>query len=430
MQLAVLGLNHKTVPVNIREQFSISPSGIHSGLHHLDIYDGIQEAVILSTCNRTEIYAVLGDGAAGAASLKKFFLDLSGNSQAEDAYFYYYTDRECIRHLFEVSSSLDSLVIGESQILNQVKNAYSLALRAKSTGTLLNTLFHRAITTGKRVRAETHISYNAVSVSYAAVQLAQKVWGTLEGKTALIFGAGQMAELTVRNLVGKGLQTVFVANRHLDRAVKLAETLGGKAVPFDNALETSESADILITSTGSSQYIIQPWEARLLMVRRNQRPLVIIDIAVPRDVDPECGKIQGLQLYNIDDLEAVVADNIRFRQGEAEQARRIVQEELDALEERFQYLSCRPVMVSLSDKAEHIRKREIRRALSKLPDISDEEKRIMDHMTRMIVRKMLREPMMHLNESAGTDQESVYKSAVTSLFRLNVRKENLLAKSN
>jgi glutamyl-tRNA reductase len=216
----------------------------------------------------------------------------------------------------------------------------------------------------------------------------------------------------------------------LDRAVKLAETLGGKAVPFDNALETSESADILITSTGSSQYIIQPWEARLLMVRRNQRPLVIIDIAVPRDVDPECGKIQGLQLYNIDDLEAVVADNIRFRQGEAEQARRIVQEELDALEERFQYLSCRPVMVSLSDKAEHIRKREIRRALSKLPDISDEEKRIMDHMTRMIVRKMLREPMMHLNESAGTDQESVYKSAVTSLFRLNVRKENLLAKSN
>ncbi|MDU7216598.1 MAG: glutamyl-tRNA reductase, partial [Dialister sp.] len=207
--LAVLGLNHKTVAVDIREQFAISEESAGDGLHHLKDQEAIREAVILSTCNRTEIYAVLRDEKA-KQDLYKFFLTLSGNSDAKEEYFFYYTGKECIRHLFEVVSGLDSMVIGESQILNQIKTAYTLALSEKATRTILNTLFHRAIRTGKRVRTETQISTSAVSVSYAAVKLAEKILGTLENKKVLVFGAGDAAELLVKNLQGKGLKEVVV----------------------------------------------------------------------------------------------------------------------------------------------------------------------------------------------------------------------------
>lgn len=206
MQLIVLGLNHKTVSVEVRERFSISVDSINNGLRHLETYEGISEAVVLSTCNRTEIYAVVEDAKENKQSIKEFFMDLasSNSDEAKDEYFYYYVDKECIKHLFAVASSLDSLIIGEGQILSQVKRAYAMAREAEATNTILNTLFHRAITTGKRVRTETRIAYNAVSVSYAAVQLALKIFGTLENSNTLIFGAGQMAELTARNLMGKG----------------------------------------------------------------------------------------------------------------------------------------------------------------------------------------------------------------------------------
>ncbi|WP_296096480.1 glutamyl-tRNA reductase [Dialister sp.] len=223
MQLVVLGLNHKTVSVDIREQFAISEESARSGLRHLDEQEGIEEAVVLSTCNRTEIYAVLKDSSA-RKTLEQFFLALSGNSEAKKEYFFYFEGEACIRHLFEVASGLDSMVIGESQILNQIKTAYTMALAEKATKTILNTLFHRAITTGKRVRTETRISYSAVSVSYAAVKLAEKILGGLDDRTAMVFGAGEAAELLVKNLQGKGLKNVKVANRHMDKA----EALPGK----------------------------------------------------------------------------------------------------------------------------------------------------------------------------------------------------------
>lgn len=428
MQLVVLGLNHKTVSVDIREQFAISEESARSGLRHLDEQEGIEEAVVLSTCNRTEIYAVLKDSSA-RKTLEQFFLALSGNSEAKKEYFFYFEGEACIRHLFEVASGLDSMVIGESQILNQIKTAYTMALAEKATKTILNTLFHRAITTGKRVRTETRISYSAVSVSYAAVKLAEKILGGLDDRTAMVFGAGEAAELLVKNLQGKGLKNVKVANRHMDKAeALLVKTIGGEAVPFKSALSHADDVDIIVTATGASQYIVKAWDVRNLMMRRNTRPLVAIDIAVPCDIEPEVGDIRNVTLYNLDDLQEIVANNIRLRKEEAERAEVIVQEEIDSIEDRFKYLSTRPVMVSLSDKAEAIRERELRHGLAKIEGLTEEDKKVLSHMTHMIVRKILREPMMHLNEYAGTEWESEDKSAVSRLFKLDVRKGQQLEK--
>ena len=378
MVLAVLGLNHKTVSVDIREKFSISEESARDGLLHLSEQEGIKEAVVLSTCNRTEIYAVLKDE-DDKEELYHFFLTLSGNSKAEKEYFFFYTGTECIRHLFRVVSGLDSMVLGESQILNQIKTAYTGALAVHATRTILNTLFHRAITTGKRVRTETRISTSAVSVSYAAVKMAEKILGSLEGKKALVFGAGDAAELLVKHLQGRGLR--------------------------------------------ATQYIVKAWDVRNLMMKRNNKPLVVIDIAVPCDVEPEVGNIKNVTLCNIDALQEIVENNIKFREAEAERAAIIIEEEIKSILDRFIYLGTRPVMVSLSEKAEQIRQRELRRAMGKLPDLKEEERRVIEHMTHMLVRKMLREPMTYLHEHAGTEKESAGKSAVETLFSLDTGKE-------
>ena len=419
MQLVVLGLNHKTAPVDVRERFSITKQAVRNGLSHLDAYEGISEAVVLSTCNRTEVYAVVDDAAEDTETLKQFLFDLTGTEEDIDEYLYDFVDTACIRHLFEVTSSLDSLILGEGQILSQVKDAYAMARTASATSTVLNTLFHRAMKTGKRVRTETRIAYNSVSVSYAAVELARKELGDLSASNALIFGAGKMAELTAQHLVSRGVQKIYVANRHIEKAEELAEEFGGEAVPFEGALKRAPDVDVIVTSTGAPHYVVKPWETRQLMTRRRGRPLFFIDIAVPRDVDPEVGEIKGVTLYNIDALESVVDAHVEARRREAVEARRIVEEELAAIEARFQYLSLRPLMALLSERCERIRVREVRRARSKLLDLTKQERRQIEHMTRMIVRKILRMPMMKLNASAGTEQEAFYTHAMRALFKLD-----------
>lgn len=419
MQLVVLGLNHKTAPVEVRERFSITKENICKGLRHLDEYESLNEAVVLSTCNRSEMYAVVDDIDVDMPTIKQFLFDLTGNEECIDDYLYCYVDSECIEHLFRVASSLDSLVIGEGQILSQVKQAYALARGAETTSTVLNTLFHRAIATGKRVRTETRIAYNAVSVSYAAVELAKEIFGSLMASSVLIFGAGKMAELTAQHLVSKGAQKIYVANRHIEKAEELAARFDGEAVPFDKAFKQAVNADVVVTSTGAPHYVVKPWETQQLMTKRKGRPLVFIDIAVPRDVDPDVADIKGVSLYNIDDLEAVVDENIKERKHEAKRANKIVKEEAAALIDKFQYLSFRPLMALLSEKAERTRRREVKRAMTKLPDITEEEHRAIEHMTKMIVRKLLREPMTKINSAAGTEQEQFYIDAMRSLFKLD-----------
>lgn len=419
MQLVVLGLNHKTAPVNVRERFSFSDEQVRVGLRNMDLYEEVTEAVLLSTCNRTEIYAVVDDCESPFFVLKQFFCDMADSEEDVDSFLYLHEDEACIRHLFRVAASLDSLIVGEGQILSQVKKAYALSREAGMASTVLNTLFHRAIAVGKRVRTETRIAYSAVSVSYAAVELAKKSIANLAQANVLLLGAGQMGELTARHLVDNGVQNVFVSNRSFERAGQLAEKFGGKAIPFENFMAYMRQADIVITSTGAPHYIVKTWETAQLMRRRKGRPILFIDIAVPRDVEPEVADISGVRLYNIDDLEAVVDSNVKMREQEAKQAEFIVKEEALELMNKFRYLSFRPVMALLTDKANRIRQRELKRAMSKLQDATPEERRIMENMSKMIVRKLLREPMIRINSAAGTGKEKYYMDIMSDLFKLD-----------
>ena len=413
MHLKVLGLNHKSAPIEIREKFSVSKEALRQGLENLESYDGLDEAVVLLTCNRNEIYAVTSEGCE--SSIREFMNDLTGGG-VDEKYLYEYNGEDAIRHLFNVAASLDSLVLGEGQILSQVKESYSLAKSVSATNTILNTIFHRAIASGKAVRTETRIAYNSVSVSSAAVELAEKKLGGLENKNALIFGAGKMAQLTAQHLQARGVKKIFVANRHLERAKEMAKKIGGKAVAWEDALNTADFVDVVVTSTGAPHYVVKPWQTQQLITRRHGRGIFFIDIAVPRDVDPEVGKIKGVTLYNIDDLEAVVESHVQARRQEAELAKKIVEDDVAAVMERFKYLKFQPLMANLSARAEKIREREIRRVAGKLPNLTEEERRVIDGMTKMIVRKLLRIPMMKLNSSLGTDEENFYAEAMRALF--------------
>ena len=412
MHLKVLGLNHRTAPIEVREKFSVGKEALRRGLENLDGYDGLSEAVVLTTCNRSEIYAVTAEDCA--ASVHQFLNDLIGGVIDKNL-LYEYDDAACTYHLFEVAAGLDSLILGEGQILSQVKEAYSIAKAAQATNTILNTLFNRAIAAGKKVRTETKIAYNSVSVSSAAVELASKKLGGLSDKSVLIFGAGKMAQLTAQHLLSHGLKKIFVANHHLERAEEMASKIGGLAVAWEEALTSAAHVDIIITSTGAPHYVIKPWQTQQLMTRREGRGIFFIDIAVPRDVDPEVGKIKGVTLYNIDDLESVVEKNLQARQREALIAKKIIAEDAQAVTERFKYLNFQPLMADLSARAEQMRQREVRKVLGKI-SVTDDERKLLEQMTRRIVRKLLRMPMMKLNASAGTDAEVFYTQAVKALF--------------
>ena len=421
MQLVVLGLNHRTAPVAIRECFSFSEEQIKTALQHLAEYDEIRECVILSTCNRTEMYAVVEE-ADDAVTVMQDFLDRMAPgalSETDYEYLFYFQEEGCIHHLFRVSASLDSLIIGEGQILSQVKKAYAMARESGTTSTVLNTLFNRAIAVGKKVRTCTRIAYSAVSVSYAAVELAKKCFGDLSCSNVLVLGAGEMSELTARHLVDNGVKTVFVSNRNYERAVTLAEKFHGIAVPYEKFMQCAVTADIVITSTGAPHYIIREEETKKVMTNRGGRPIIFIDIAVPRDVDPDVAELPGVSLYNIDHLEQVVKTNLQGRAEEAKAAEAIVAEEMAEAVEKLSYLAYRPTLAGLADKAKSIRCREVKRALTKMPDITPEERRTVENMAKMIVRKLLRDPIIQLHEVAGTEKEQFYQEAVRRLYKLD-----------
>ncbi len=415
MQLIAIGLNHSTAPVDIRERFSFSKERICSALQEAQSWDGIREAVLLSTCNRTELYAVARD----EDTVKELLLCLAGCEEEAGQHFLFYVGEACMRHLLRVASSLESLVLGEGQILSQVKEAYALARECGATGTQLNLLFHRALTAGKRVRSETYIAYHSVSISYAAVELAKESMGGIEGCRALLIGAGRMARLTAQHLMSASIKKLYVANRHLEHAKELADSIGAEAVPLSDVLSKYADVDIIVTSTSAPHYIVKQEQMRKAMELREGRPVFVIDIAVPRDVEPETGLLDGVTLYNIDDLKSVVDKHLQERQREAVQAERIVEEEVTVLCEKLKYLSVRPVMERLSKRAEEIRLREMKREGSKLSGLSENEWRHVNRMTQRIVRKLLRMPMMELRISAGTEEELSYMQALQELFDLN-----------
>jgi glutamyl-tRNA reductase len=430
MQLMVIGLNHKTAPVEMREKFNFSRVKIKTLLRRLRGSDYLSEVVLLSTCNRTEIYVVLDSPEEGSNFLKRLAKHVAG-TQYESKYFYNLTGVNCVRHLFRVASSLDSLIVGEGQILSQIKDAYAVAKEQGMTSTLLNTIFQRAIAVGKAVRTKTKIAFNSVSVSSAAVDLALEVLGDITKAKVLVIGAGHMGELTTRHLLDKGAHSIFVANRNYEHAVLLAAKFDGEAVRFKTLFEQMVDADIVITSTGATHYIIKADKMRLALERRTkQTPIMLIDIAVPRDVEPEVGDLPGVELHNIDDLENVVDLNKNLRAREATEAEQLIEAAIVELKESLRYLSMRPVMVTLGEKMEFLRQRVLKRSFVKMPELTEEERRRIEGLTVRLMHKFLREPMIAMNSVAGTPSEAKYKDFISKLFLLDMNREDELGDEN
>ena len=327
MRIVLIGMNHKTAPVEIRERLQLACGGDGLALAELLGIPEVREVLVLSTCNRVEVLARVADGEAVVERLKEFIYR-QGNLEAAELIrcLYVHWDREAVRHLFRVAASLDSLIMGEPQILGQVKEAYRRAVDHRATGVLLNRLVHHALRTAKRVRTETGIAGNAVSVSYAAVELAKKIFGGLHGKTILLIGAGEMSELVARHLLRQGVERILIANRTYDRAEEMATAFQGTPVAFDRLSEVLPEVDIVIASTGAPGYVVTVEMVAAALRRRRNRLLFLIDIAVPRDIDPAAGEIDNVYLYNIDHLQDVVDANRETRRAEAAKAEGIVAE--------------------------------------------------------------------------------------------------------
>ena len=418
MKIVVIGTNHKIAPVCYREHLSFSPKALPKALKELIEQDGIHEGIILSTCNRVEIYAITDESKEDAPL--DFLASYHGlDKRTLSEMTYRYEGLEAIKHLFFVTSSLDSMVVGETQISGQVKTAFEAALEAGSTGEGLNRLFAKASTVQKRIRTETTIGEGAVSVSYAAVQLANEILGAIADKSVLIIGAGEMAELTVQHIVAKGASQVFVVNRTYERAVRLAERFHGKALPFDKQLEFLLEADIVVSSTSAPNYIIERNELSELMKKRSYMPLFLIDIAVPRDIAPDVNLIENVYLYNIDDLQLVVSANQKQRQEEATKVEKIIDEEAQKFYSWLEVLQVTPTIKLLRKKVDEIRTAELQRCFKKAKDLSEEQKSSIDRMTQALVNKLLHNPTMILKESARKNENCYqYTNTLRKFFAL------------
>ena len=417
-RLVLFGVNHKTTPVHIREQMALQ-GGYEEPLRELKKLQGCKEVYLLSTCNRVEMLFVTEEVDALKEKVVEYlFASLAQKDRWQD-YLYIYYDDEAARHLFMVSSSLDSMMVGEAQILGQIKEAYRYAARLEGTGALLNTLLHKSFSVAKRVRSETGIGSSAVSISYAAVQLAQKIFGDLGGKKVLLIGAGEMAELAAEHLVGNGVTGVVVANRTLSRAVDLAARFGGKAVSLDEIQGQLEEVDIVISSTGASGEVLMKEDVRPIMKMRRNRPLFFIDIAVPRDLDSQLIELENVFLYDIDDLNNVVELNKSERQKEAVKAKRIVDEETIKFSRWREGMAFSPTIRAMQQKVETICLDELERTLNKLPDLDSKEKEQLERMARAIAAKILYDPLQYLKKSdcEKSDNRKIY--TLRNIFKLS-----------
>ncbi len=420
MDLLVIGINHKTAPVEIRERVSFSGEELGRSLRKVLEYPEFTEDMILSTCNRVEIYATTRDPEMGIVALKNFLAEYHGVSLDEfEKSLYIHSGRGAVRHIFRVASSLDSMVVGEPQILGQIKEAHSLAVSHNTLGIILNKLLHRAFHVAKKVRTETKIGNSAVSISYAAVELAKKIFGTLEGKAVMLLGAGEMAELAAKHLVAVGAQRVIVVSRTYRRAVDLAMTFDGEAIEFDGFRESLKEMDIVISSTGAPHYILGPEDVVGVIKARKNKPMFFIDIAVPRDIDPGVNEIENVYLYDIDDLQAVVDTNREHREREAMKAEEIVEEEVLKFYHWYTSLDLVPTIVSLKEKFEEIRKRELSKTLSSFARITKKERKSLEALTSAIVKKILHDPITFMKSPDLNTDTAEYVNAVRKLFRLD-----------
>jgi glutamyl-tRNA reductase len=418
MSLLLTGLNHKSAPLEVREQFAVSEAELPSVVQCLAQYPGVAEAFVLSTCNRVEFLARTTDETCGLTG----FLAAHFQRPAEEfsRYLYEFRDQEAVRHLFEVASSLDSLVVGEPQILGQVKEAYAIARAVGAVDSHLDALLTRAFAVAKRVRSETSVGSSAVSVASVAVDLAKKIFGALAGHTVCLVGAGKMSELAARHLLAHGAGTLLVANRTAERAFHLAQKFHARVVPFAELYDSVDKADIVISSTGSPGFIFRKEHAEHFLHRRRNRPMFFIDIAVPRDVDPAVNELDGIFVYDIDDLQSVVDSNLADRGGEARRAALLIGEEVERFMARLQTAEVVPTIVSLQEHLETIRQAEIDRVRGRLGRLSPEQEMAIETLSRGIINKIMHTPIMTLKSAAREGQETTtVVDIVRRLFNLH-----------
>ncbi|MFI5006453.1 MAG: glutamyl-tRNA reductase [Solirubrobacterales bacterium] len=413
----VVGLSHKTAPIAVREALAFPKDGLPEALGRLRSEVGLDEVMVLSTCNRVEIYGRAKQPVGPA--LVSFLADYHRRPSSElDPYLYRLEGEQAVRHAFRVAASLDSMVLGEPQILGQVREAYQIAEKAGALGSVLNALRNRSIAAARRARTETGIGQNAVSVSYVAVELAKKIFGELKERNVLLVGAGKMSELAARHLVRGGARATVLGGRTFDKAEQLAAALGGKAAPFESLRSELTRADIVISGTGAQGIVIKKEDVEAACAGRRQRPLFLIDIAVPRDVDPAAAKLPGVFLYDLDDLKSVSEANLRERRKEASAAEGLVELEVHEFLVWRQSLEVVPLLVELRQRADEMRKAEVEKVKKRLGTITPEQEQALEAVTTAIVNKLLHPPTVHIKEIASNGHAKEHMGLIRKLFGL------------
>lgn len=417
MHLLLVGISHRTAPVDLREQVDFQGRGVAAALGALASRSVAREGVVLSTCNRAEVYGVCDNLDAARAGIVQFISEFHGVDRAAlEPHVYSAADVEVARHLFRVAAGLDSLVMGEPQIQGQVKEAHTTAGLAHTTGPLLNRLFHSSLAVGKRVRTETGLGSGAVSISFAAVALAKKIFGDLKGRNVLVIGAGEMGKLTALHMKSQGAQQVTIVSRTLSTALRTAQAIGGAgAAPWEEMPTLLGVADIVISATGAAAPILTKAQVEAVMRPRRNRPLFLIDIAMPRDIEAAAGAIEQVFLYNIDDLQATVQENLTRRASEVQRAELIVGEEVDKFSAWFRSRGAIPTVVALRQRFDQIRRAELDRLTIGL-DAETRER--VDDITRLVLEKLLLMPTEQLKALGDTDTVTAYSEALTRLFGL------------
>ncbi|UCH23322.1 MAG: glutamyl-tRNA reductase [Deltaproteobacteria bacterium] len=416
--IVLLGLNHKTAPVDLRECIAFSQDETAGAVVGLNRDPVINEVLLLSTCNRVEVLMVTDHMDKAVESAKRF---ISGYnkipvSQFEDALYIYQGD-DAVRHVFRVAASLDSMVIGEPQILGQIKEAYRTATQKKTSGVILNRLLHRTFFVAKRIRTETGIGDRAVSISYAAIELGRKIFGELERKKVLLIGAGEMAELAVEHLIRNRVSEILVANRTFERGLELAKQFNGQAVRFEELIDCLEIVDIIISSTGSPDFIVTRDQVKEVIRRRRNRPLFFIDIAVPRDIDPAINRLSNAYVYDIDDLKGVIEENIEDRHREAVKADRIVDEAVIHFRQWYESLDVVPTIVAIRKKLEALAEAEVKKTVQS-SKISNEHTEALRRMAQALINKILHDPT-HALKSEGHGDKFTLLDITRKLFNLD-----------
>ena len=419
LRAVVLGISHKTAPVEIRELFSFSKESLEVAVTKLNEIPYIEECVILSTCNRIEIYAVSDNVESCLENIKQFLSDFHDVPlETFSPHVYYSIGHMAVRHLFQVASSIDSMVVGEPQVLGQVKDSYKVAAAQGTTGVILNRLFHTSFFVAKRIRTETGIGSHAVSISYVAVELAKRIFDDLSRRSVMLIGTGEMAEIAAQHLIRDGISDLLIASRKFENALELSEKLNGKSITFDEVFYHLKDVDIVITATGSQDFIVKPSHVKEALKLRNNDPMFLIDIAVPRDIDPRIEDMSDIYLYDIDDLKNVSDENIKTRKQSLQKAQEIVLEVEKSFESWLAGLKAVPAIIDLKNRFEVIKDGELRRALEKLESLSEDDKYIVELMASRIIGKILHHPLTNLKKESSSSMGALYVDSIKRLFEL------------